>query len=95
MTWKHSARIEDSILILQSLSTPHLQDVLDKITELQLKETTLYDTYNAMSTAKKTLLNLKLAEDCKAKQKEAASKKSKYKADKPKLKLYFGSSGET
>jgi len=77
--------IEDSILILQALPTPHSQDILEKIAELQIKENMLNDTYNSMSAAKKTLLNLMLVEDYKADLKEAASKKSKYRADTPKL----------
>ena len=77
--------IQDSILILQSLPTPHSQDVLEKIAELQIKEITLNDTYNSMSAAKKTLLNLKLSEDYKADLKEAVAKKSKYRVDSPKL----------
>ena len=77
--------IQDAILILQTLPTPHSQEIVDKIVELDMKETNLVDTYDSMTTAKKTLLNLKLAEDYKAELKEAASKKSKYRADKPKL----------
>jgi len=72
-------------LILHALPTPHSQDIIDKIAELQNEETMLNDTYNSMSAAMKTLLNLKLAEDYKVDLKEAASKKSKYRADTPKL----------
>jgi len=77
--------IQDAVLILQSLPTPHTQDVIDKIAELELIEKTLIDSYNSISIEKKTLLNLKLAEDYKTELKEAATKKSKYRADRPKL----------
>jgi len=77
--------IEDSVLVLQTLPTPHSQEIIDKIAELQNEETMLQNTYNSMSAAMKTLLNLKLAEDYKVDLKEAASKKSKYRADTPKL----------
>jgi len=41
--------IKDQILILQALPTPHEQDVLEKIEELELEEKILTNSYNSLS----------------------------------------------